>query len=767
MIERLKKLFKIQFLAIIAPFILMGPTILSGKAIYWGTPLLQFVPWWTQAWQTLKLGQLPLWNPLVGMGVPLLANYQSALLYPPTWLYFLFAEIADSPGIAWGQALLIALHLAWAAWGMVSLTKKMGWTALAQTVSALAFSLSGFLVARSHFLSIISAAAWLPWLLFAAYQLVHLDNKKRPFLLLTLFVTMQLLAGHAQTTWYSLILTFAFLTFWTWQKSSNTEILKNWSKFAFMGIWAAILAAAQLLPTSEYLLQSQRASEFNIAQAMTYSFWPWRFLTVFLPNLFGTPANGDYWGYAAFWEDATYIGLISIILAIAFIFYKNRNSAQKKFATFLIILIGISFLLALGDNTPIFPWLYRNIPTFDMFQAPARYLIWAEFALVMLAGMAVMAWQRPQGRGLYWSRLGTMGAFAITLAAGIGYWVIQNGGFDLGEIKPTFIPAFAYLGSIGLGIGILNLLAPPSKDEKPKSLWQWSVAILLTLDLLIVGWGLNPAVDSSAYHRMAGSSASTLIEKPRYHLSLEDEQRLKFERFLTFESFEVNGGIGELRNALLPNTNILDDVSVTGNFDPILPERYVKWMSVLDKISPEFKSDMLARMGVDKVVTVSYLSPYTISLKETSENYGQVRWASCGISARDGDYALAMIWAGEVLGPENVLLEKEGPLICNEESHPEMIWNRMPNSVSIFIDAETDGYLVLADTWYPGWQAKVDGEITEIIHADYLFRAIEVPEGTHQIEFKYVPNSFYIGLTLSIIGWGLWIFFYRKQSEIK
>ena len=172
-------------------------------------------------------------------------------------------------------------------------------------------------------------------------------------------------------------------------------------------------------------------------------------------------------------------------------------------------------------------------------------------------------------------------------------------------------------------------------------------------------------------------------------------------------------------------------------------------------------------MGVHKLFNKSYLSPYTISLKETSENYGQVRWASCGISARDGDYALAMIWAGEVLGPENVLLEKEGPLICNEESHPEMIWNRMPNSVSIFIDAETDGYLVLADTWYPGWQAKVDGEITEIIHADYLFRAIEVPEGTHQIEFKYVPNSFYIGLTLSIIGWGLWIFFYRKQSEIK
>ncbi len=762
--ERFQKYIQIQYLVLISPFILMGPTILTGKAVYWGTPLLQFVPWWTQAWQTLKLGQLPLWNPLVGMGAPLLANYQSALLYPPTWLYFLFAEIADAPGIAWGQALLIAIHLAWAGWGIVSLSKKMGWTALAQTVSALAFSLSGYLVARSHFLSIISSAAWLPWILFAAYQLVHSENKKRPLLLLTFFVAMQLLAGHAQTSWYTLILTFALISFWAWQKSTKGELWRTWLNFGIAGFWAAVLATAQLLPTAEYLMQSHRTSSFEFSQAMTYSFWPWRFLTIFLPNLFGSPANGDYWGYAAFWEDATYIGLIPILLAIAFIFYKKKSDSIKKFVTFLLILIGFSFLFALGDNTPVFPWIYRNIPTFDMFQAPARYLIWAVFAFAMLAGLGVMAWQRPQGRSLYWARLGTMGAFAVTLAAGLGYWLIQEGGLDLGEINPTFISAFAWFGVIGLGFGILNLLAPPDREVKPNGLWQGSLVILLMLDLLIIGWGLNPAVNLSEYRRMSGSSASTLVQKPRYHLSNEDEQRLKFERFLTFESFEITGGIGDLRNALLPNTNILDDVNITSNFDPILPERYVTWMTALDQVSAQINADMLARMGVNIQVIVANSPPYAVDFEETIANYGQVRWASCGLSASDGEDALAKIVAGELQGSTNVVLETEDDLICEENSQANVIWHRSPNAVTITVDAETDGYLILADTWFPGWQAKIDGEKTEIFYADYLFRAIFVPQGTHQIEFKYLPTSFYVGVALSIIGWAAWIFLYRKQD---
>lgn len=761
------KFFRIQTIVLIAPFILMGPVIFTGKAIYWGTPLLQFVPWWTQAWQTLRIGQLPLWNSLLGMGVPLLANYQSALLYPPTWLYFLFAEIAGPPGIAWGQALLIALHLAWAGWGMVCLTRKMGWPPLAQTVSALAFPLSGYLVARSHFLSINAAVAWLPWILLGAYQLVQQPDKKRPALLLTGLIAMQLLAGHAQTTWYTLLLAAAWVTYWAWQKGGWSVTLQAWVRYVFAGGWAAVLAAAQLLPTVEYLLQSQRASAYDISQAMTYSFWPWRFLTLFLPNLFGSPANGDYWGYAAYWEDAAYVGLLAILMAIVILFRRHKGIQEKRFVRFLLIILGISFIFALGDNTPVFPWLYRTIPTFDMFQAPSRYLIWAVFALAMLAGMGIAIWRRPEGRGLYWARLATMGAFAVTLAAGIGYWAMMQEFFDLGEVKASFIPAFGLAGLVGLGIGVLNLLAPRKNDAKAKPVWLWAVSLLLTMDLILAGWGLNPGVDVSEYQLMSGTASSALVQKSRYHLSLADEQTLKFDRFLTFESFEVSGGIGELRNALLPNTNILDDLPMTSNFDPILPGRYTAWMTALDQVSPEIKAEMLARMGVDVEVQVEAFPPYSVSYLQIDANYGQLRWASCGIPVPDGETSLTMILNGEVFGAEKVLLETTDEVICGEDSQAELLWMRSANSVSIMVDTDSDGYLVLADTWYPGWQAKIDGENTEIYRADYLFRAIKVPAGNHQIEFAYLPYSFYIGVLMSVIGWGIWTYAYRKQKSVE
>jgi uncharacterized membrane protein YfhO len=60
--------------------------------------------------------------------------------------------------------------------------------------------------------------------------------------------------------------------------------------------------------------------------------------------------------------------------------------------------------------------------------------------------------------------------------------------------------------------------------------------------------------------------------------------------------------------------------------------------------------------------------------------------------------------------------------------------------------------LVLADTWYPGWQASIDGSGVKIFRANYLFRAVAIPPGTHSIHFVYDPLSFFLGSVLSVIG---------------
>ena len=65
------------------------------------------------------------------------------------------------------------------------------------------------------------------------------------------------------------------------------------------------------------------------------------------------------------------------------------------------------------------------------------------------------------------------------------------------------------------------------------------------------------------------------------------------------------------------------------------------------------------------------------------------------------------------------------------------------------VDARTSGYLVLLDSYYPGWRAYLEGKEAEILRANYAFRAVRVPEGKHRVEFVYRPRSFYAGLSVT------------------
>jgi hypothetical protein len=132
------------------PFTLFAATILGRKALFWGTPLNQFVPWWTYAWDSVNSGLFPLWNNLLGMGAPLAANYQTALFYPPTWLYYLAYAAGGIGAMAWFLAVMVVLHLFWAGLGMALLVRELKLGRFAQIVAGLSFSLSGYLVAMGH-----------------------------------------------------------------------------------------------------------------------------------------------------------------------------------------------------------------------------------------------------------------------------------------------------------------------------------------------------------------------------------------------------------------------------------------------------------------------------------------------------------------------------------------------------------------------------------------------------------------------------------------
>lgn len=763
---------------ILAPMVLLSPVLFTGKALFWGTPLTQFVPWWQWAFDTLLSGHLPLWNPLVGMGAPLIGNYQSALFYPPNWIYFLSYSIGGITFLAWSQALMLSVHLIWSAIGMSFLSRRLGLGKLSQIVSGLAFSLSGYLVARAWFASVNTAVAWLPWILIYAYDLVNSQEKGIQIIKLGGILGLQLLAGHAQTTWYTWLLTGLWISFWWWQSERNNghkvgvkilSIIKAYGRFGISIMIAGSLAAVQLLPTAAYLFQSQRASATEFEAAMTYSFWPWRFLGMVAPNLFGNPVQANYWGYGNFWEDAVYIGLLPFLLSIGVIWKtlltavkkgrsekENQHSGYfhpKALVYFLMGVIFLSVLLALGDNTLIFPWLYHNVPTFDMFQSPTRFSIWWVFALCLLAGIGIEKWQRPTGRGLYWTRLGTAGAFAVTLSAGIGGYYLKDVATDF---KPTFVPAIAFAGFWGLGVGILSLTAPQEdRGQHQNILWFLGVILWVSLDLLVAGWGLNPGIELDFYQTSVENREEVreMLGDGRLYLLSQDEHSIKYDRYFHFESFIPEMSWENLRGMVLPNMNLLEGIPVVNNYDPLVPTRYAHWMKGIDEVNIHQRDDLLDLMDISTMEWSSPSGNFGVRFIPVADS-NRVRWVPCARFVENRDQAWDLIYSGETDFTREVVLEGQGfstQTTCVSEVSRLEIVSEHPNDLIIHSSASDPGWIVLSDTWYAGWRAWMDGESVPILHANYLFRAVQVPAGSHLVQFAYRPPWFYLGVILSFL----------------
>lgn len=777
----------------ISALILGSPFLFTGKVLFWGTVILQFIPWRHYAWTALQSGHLPLWNPLVGMGAPLLANYQSALLYPPNWFLFILDWLGGVSWLAWGQGLLVVLHWCLAGAGMICLLNWLGVGKLGQAVGGVSFGLSSYMVGRASFLSINAAVAWLPWIILCSSILAKEISRqskptRRSIVFLVILLTMQLLSGHAQTTWYTIVLVFVWGGFlgylFTRQKDSSLQqsniavvVGKSWLWIVVALIVAVMISAPQLFPTFEYLIQSQRSTAVDSELAMTYSFWPWRFITLLAPGMYGNPATGDYWGYGNYWEDALYIGLFPVILALWMLIgaWKKTQEAQdpkgnreKPLLIFLGGLIIISMVLALGDRTPVFPWMYKNIPTFDMFQAPTRISILAIFALTILGGIGIERVRRPIKRALYWTRLSTAGAFAITLGASLVLVLFE-------DVAPTFIRAFALMGSFGIVCGFIFLSAPEddNKDNMRKTksevIWTSAVLIFICLDLVFTNWGVNPVLDRTVIGKMTQPEGNS-VDNQRVFISAEVEYTLKFDEFMRFDTFSPAPGWEKLASVQIPNMSMLRGIPSANNFDPLLPAVFSQWEDRLDEEiesgNTETYANMLNLMGVGSVEELN-LSSETLVQYRQLDNPQRVRLVNCAIPAQNIEHAMTLILENKIKVDDEVIVEgldSDYEKICltsnsvNSDNKIKIIAEN-PNYVAIQTQSTDPRWLVLADVWYPGWKVTVDGVEATAYRAHSLFRTVQVEAGQHLVEFIYRPISFYIGLSASILGIFLLIIF--------
>jgi hypothetical protein len=755
---------------VIFPLLLLWRPLFAGEAFFWGTPLLQFVPWQRMAAQMWSSGHLPLWNPLVGGGAPLAANYQTAAFYPLNALYLLLpAEIA----LTWTTA----LHLALAGWGMYAWGRTVGLNRFAALIGALALEGSGFLVARvALFPSMALTFAWTPVWLWRGEALVR-RRRLIDALWLGLALGLGLLAGHAQTAFYGGVLLAAYVLFRTGQEAGSKmqDAGGKKSRITHHGFrllapvilslaLGVALAAVQLLPTAELMRQSQRATGVDYAFAMTNSLWPWRLITFIAPDFFGNPGRGTYWGYGTYWEDAGYVGLLPLLLAVGAVARRGRGageqggegaSGQKWFWAIGAV---VALVLALGQNTPVFPLLFRHVPTFDLFQAPARWLAVTTVALAALASLGAQHW--PAGR--FRERRGALGiAFggALLIAGLAAPHLVPD------ERVSTFGAATLRLGVTLMGVGLLILV------WRKKAWWRATVVGFVLLDLLFFGWPLVPTVDRALYRgstetaaflAQAGAARVYWPADPTQRRTDTAEYRVKFD-YLRFGDFGPRGVDywWGMRESLIPNAGMLDGVPSANNFDPLLVGRYADLLqAALDAPS------LLRVMGATHVMSdrpwpgaepVYETDEATLYRLPDTPGRAWIVPAARQVSPEEMLPALAdpsFDPTAEVL-LEAAPANSQSPIVRlsahDKVSNPQSLTlHDGPNRVTIRAGLDAPGYLVLADTQYPGWRATVDGERAELLRANYGFRAVRLAAGEHVVDMVYRPISVVVGGALSV-----------------
>lgn len=382
--------------ALVLPFAVFGIPQLFGLTFLSGDNFIQNFPMRVLVGKDLIHGVLPLWNPYLFSGTPLLGGFNAGAAYPLTWLTAVLPIFT-----AWTLTLAVAYDVALA--GMYVFLRRQGIASTAATFGAVTFAFAGYMTAQVVHIDLIEGAAWLPWILVAVHGLTERPGptegedgqsvaRRRTrwwVLLLAVSLGLTLLAGAAEAIIDSGVLV---VIYWVW-RTATAGLLRRGSGRALAGSVGAValglaggvaLGAAQWLPGLLFLSQSQRATA-------TYSFFTSGSLNNRLLALLASPfALGTDQGWPAtyvgtynFPEVTSYVGILALIAFFALLTkrWRSRPEARQWWIWYAIFVVGL--LSSLGNQTP-FAHLMYLIPGVSSERLLNRNLLLVDTALAVL-----------------------------------------------------------------------------------------------------------------------------------------------------------------------------------------------------------------------------------------------------------------------------------------------------------------------------------------------------------------------------------------------
>jgi hypothetical protein len=708
--------------------------LLTGQAVPIWDADHAFASWHSLVADFARNGELLLWNPWTNAGSPDFTDPQFGALSPLTVSYaWLFGGSLMAFNAYW--------LLVWGAGGvgMVVLARHLRAPAWGGFMVGVAFLFSGFMTGHAQHTPVLLVFSALPWILWRVDVALE-RNRVWPAVEAGVLMGLCALAGYPgmvmAASGYTLLWAMgrAFIADPAWSArvrpdgergrtgvSKSTLLLSLALLFLITAIIASPTYVAFLVEGQGY---SDRAGALARDLAVgSNALHPGALATFSSPLLSILQWRSDLWVYTDISSSSIYVGVLASWLAAFALVAQPRE--RWRWWLFSVGVLGLA--LALGQTLPLRGWLYDLVPPSRYFRHASIFRSYFVFSTLVLAlygtrdlrtmlGRAAGAgrrggWTDPRD-GRLWQAL-QLSAIGITVVAVVAYWSVAGPRIGTAGIVITLSPWLALL--------IAAAASPRLKVVRPAVPVMLVLVVVLDAIITIRIAGFTVATG----HPLALAAWEWVEENRSERTDLESLERIAY---LPIANGHTNKHLGvktAVLSAYTPNEN----------------RAHLEW--VKDTILST------AALGHDRVWFAA-----DDATPNVSPSYGEFA------AFVDRTHALEAMPA--VVHPRDAMLRSgrgsasssamtETAMAPAAERLPFTLLGYEPTSMSLRITAPQSGYVIVTDRWARGWQASVDGATSPILGANFIFRAIPVGKGTHDIVMRYEP----FGLPwLLIVSWG-------------
>ena len=755
-----------------------------------------------QVANTLKNGELTLWDPYSDCGQPVAGNIQNSTFYPLSILFYIMPTDSAFGFIFLADTLLAGFFA-------YLFVRSFGLSRGAGLAGAITYMFSGIWTPKL-FPGHIMVYNNLPWIILGLYLVRKVVLSARDgkwsggvffALLLAVSQCAQFLGGHTQFWLYSTLFLVAFGIFEVicgFVVSGSARPLAGGGLILAALAVCAALVMIQLLPAIEFAGQVLQTGE----QPAEYSAWGTLgradYIMFLVPRHYGSAEQHSSWGFVLQWENTPYIGILPLILVIIAVF-----GVRNRYVWYFSATAVFALLFAYGASSPVFRFLIQ-LPGFSAFRVPARMLTAALPAGVALVGFA---WDRlfANRPGRSWLiRLVSVAIALFTAYNMVGMFVSNRMNENQTkaawreqintqrDVEPALDRKMFYTEAleridgnfavvqrelfVGMAICVVSagLFALGARGGRIRSACGLLALAIIAADLMSFGMpfiSTLPVNDDRVYpehtallDRMNGLAKD---EPPfricNYHLPLSAKTVYHELRRRDFNM--VNGDLDSSKSAFARVYEQYQsaDIRVLNNILSAFNARYY----ISDKPMRDYLKESGRRAPSGETAPSA---PEAAAVFGDALPTGDV-YITENLEFFPRAFVVRKVVPMIGVAPDEIMdalarnrfmdklaVIEEAPdftLSGKGEFQNASITDYTPNHVTVEVSLDDPGFLVLSEAWYPDWRAydmADGGKELHVYRTNLMMRGVFLKAGKHKVEFVYEPSSYYEGKTITLIS---------------